>query len=338
MVHTVRGPDAAPAPTAATKGNGMTGTETPLSAIITTLGERRRSLAAAVHSILDQRTEAGEHWPVEVLVVFDDERVLRPEEFGVDLSELPLGSTLRCLRNTRGKGLAGGRNTGVLAARHELVGFCDDDDLWLPGKLAAQQRVRRGHPQATAVGGSMELVTERKHLRKLVSARVGFPELLRRRVHELHPSSMTFSRSDLLGPIGLVDEDLPHGYGEDYDLALRAAGAGEIHNVTEAVVRVHWDRASYFDRKWDRIAAGLTYLLRKHPEFEHSPKGLARLAGQVAFAHAADGRTLAAFAYARAALRRDPFQVRAWAALLVASRLVSAPWLLGWPARTGHGL
>ncbi|MFT7059758.1 MAG: hypothetical protein ACJASV_002270 [Pseudorhodobacter sp.] len=44
------------------------------------------------------------------------------------------------------RGLAGARNTGIAAARGEVIGFCDADDLWLPQKLA----VHLAHLKANA--------------------------------------------------------------------------------------------------------------------------------------------------------------------------------------------
>ena len=51
-------------------------------------------------------------------------------------------------------------------------------------------------------------------------------ELLRSRVMEAHPSSVVVRRDALLGPIGLVDEEIPGSYAEDFDWILRAARGG----------------------------------------------------------------------------------------------------------------
>jgi glycosyltransferase involved in cell wall biosynthesis len=55
---------------------------------------------------------------------------------------------VRVLVNHRTPGLAGARNTGVLALDTELVACCDDDDEWLPGKLTAQVLALRAQPFA----------------------------------------------------------------------------------------------------------------------------------------------------------------------------------------------
>lgn len=312
----------------------------PVSVVIATLGERKELLRQAMDSILGQLDATGKPWPVELLVVIDrragaTEPAVLPS---FDDVELPAGSTLRVLANARTRGLAGGRNTGIVAASHPLMGFCDDDDSWLPGKLAAQAALAHAHPDSVGFGGTVVVRTEGQDIVKPTPERVSFAELLRSRVHELHPSAMLYRRAALMGPVGLVDEELPHGYGEDYELLLRMAREADIISCTRPIIRVLWDRPSYFDRGWRNMAEGLTYLLQRFPEFEQDPVGLARIAGQVAYAHAAMGERKLALAWARSALRRDPKQLRAWAALAVAARLAPAGALLKLVQRSGHGL
>lgn len=333
---------------------------TPVSVVIATLGERKELLRQAIDSILGQKDAAGQSWPVELLVIID-RRAQAPAtgaapagatnaapatSGGAGRAELPTfedvvvpeGSSLRVMANARTRGLAGGRNTGIVAASHPLMGFCDDDDSWLPGKLAAQVALAHAYPDSVGFGGTVVVRTEGKDIVKTTPQRVRFAELLRSRVHELHPSAMLYRRAALIGSVGLVDEDLPHGYGEDYELLLRMAREADIISATEPIIRVLWDRPSYFDAGWRNMAEGLSYLLRKFPEFEQDPAGLARIAGQVAYAYAALGERKTALAWARSALRRDPKQLRAWAALIVATRLLPAATLLKIVQRSGHGL
>jgi glycosyltransferase involved in cell wall biosynthesis len=109
----------------------------PRISVVVPTRDRPELLRRAATQILEQ-TYAGE---IELLVVFDQS----------DPIELPSAGerrVVRALRNTRSPGLAGARNTGVLAATGELVAFCDDDDEWLPSKLEAQAAQLLDHPDA----------------------------------------------------------------------------------------------------------------------------------------------------------------------------------------------
>lgn len=59
------------------------------------------------------------------------------------------------------RGLAGARNTGIAEARGQFVGFCDSDDLWLPGKLAAHIAHLRAKPGVGISYSGSELIDER---------------------------------------------------------------------------------------------------------------------------------------------------------------------------------
>src|SRR5699024_1400633 len=237
-----------------------------VTAIIATRG-RPGMLRMAIHSILEQ-DYSGE---VELLVVFDQTDV---EDFS-DIS-LAENRTIRVLQNTRTPGLTGGRNTGINAATGTYVAFCDDDDEWLPGKLSAQVRAWRETPEAVGITTGIRIVSPGGEHVRVARNIVTFSDFLASRVQEIHPSSFLWRRSDLLGRVGLIDEQSPASYGEDYDLLLRATRIGGLRCVRDPLVVVHWNRASFFDGRWQAIADGLTYLLRKYPEFDRSDIGTAR--------------------------------------------------------------
>lgn len=299
-----------------------------VSAIITTCG-RPELLRKAIRSILNQDYEAE----IEVVVVFDKISVDELEDV-----EVPTGRRLTTLTNARTSGLAGGRNTGILAAAGQIIGFCDDDDNWHPKKLAQQMITWMETPHAVAIASGINIRTDGTNIIRVPPERVTFENFLRSRVTAIHPSTMLYRREDLIGRIGPVDEELPAGYGEDYDLLLRATRFGDIYSTQEPLVGVLWDRPSFFAGRWENIAAGLTYILRKFPEFERDPKGIARIAGQVAFAKAALGNRRAARQWARSAIHRDWKQLRAYAAIAVSTGLVDASWLVRQMQKVGRGL
>ncbi|MDY3049948.1 MAG: glycosyltransferase family 2 protein [Rothia sp. (in: high G+C Gram-positive bacteria)] len=300
-----------------------------VSTIIATNGKRPELLRTAVQAIFDQTYQG----PVEVLVVFDHVDIDNLSDVAV-----PANRSLRTIPNTHPQGLAGGRNTGIEAATGQILGFCDDDDYWLPSKLEDQINLWEENPEAIAISSGIRVRSGGKDIDRLAPVRASFADFLRSRITEIHPSAMLYRKADLMGRVGLVDEDLPAAYGEDYDLLLRATKFGDVLSVEKPLVLILWDRPSFFAGKWENMAAGLTYLLQKFPEFETDPKGLARISGQIAFIHAALGNKKEALAYVNSTLRRDPTQLRAWAALPVALGLASPSALLAAVNKTGRGL
>jgi glycosyltransferase involved in cell wall biosynthesis len=303
--------------------------------------DRDQLLARAVAAVAAQE-HAG---PIEVVVVRDGSPAAPP---AVPLAvDLPPHVTLRQVPNTRTPGLAGARNTGILAAAHELVAFCDDDDEWLPGKLAAQLALLAARPDAALVATGIVVVQSAgssagsagsvEHQRPGPARDVLLADLLDDRIMELHPSGFLLRRADLLGSIGLLDEELAGGYGEDYDLLLRAAANGPVIAVPEPLVRVHWHGGSYYFSRWQTIHEALETLLAKHP-FTGSPRGTARIRGQQALALAATGRRGEAVRTAGRALRLVPTEKRAYLAVAVAGGVLDVDRLQRWLHRRGRGL
>jgi glycosyltransferase involved in cell wall biosynthesis len=300
-----------------------------VSAIVPTR-QRPELLARAVASVMGQDYEGD----VRCLIVFDQEDPVSP---AVDVPE---GRSIHLLRNSRSPGLAGGRNTGVLAATTDLVAFCDDDDEWLPGKLRRQVGALATNAAACVVVTGMVVVRESTSVERIPDRpQVTHKDLLRSRVQEVHPSSILARRSAFDdGAIGLVDEDLPGSYGEDYEWLLRASALAPIEVVRSPLVRVHWHSSSFFADRWATIIDAIQYLVSKHPDLRSDPRGLARLYGRIAFAHAALGNRAEARSWARRTLRIDPRERRAYLAAAVSTGAVSAETLMKLAHRVGRGI
>lgn len=286
-------------------------------------------MKSAVESVLAQDARVTG----EIVIVFDACPVDLPDV------DLPANWTMRGIANERTRGLAGARNTGILAANGRYVAFLDDDDTWLPGKLAAQLDRFAAEPTAVVVGTAMVVDDgQSEHVRLVPSEALSHEDFLRNRNPGLHSSSLMFRRESLLGPLGLIDEELPRSYGEDYDILLRASALGLVTVVNQPLVRALWSGQSYYFGQWVAYAEALQYLLSKHPDFMSIPSAGARIKSQVAFALASSGQRREALSWARSAIAADFRQVKAYLAILISLRLITTRAVTTIVQRFGRGI
>ncbi|MEZ5382689.1 MAG: glycosyltransferase family A protein [Microthrixaceae bacterium] len=314
----------------ANDGGATTHARPTVSAVICTV-DRPQLLRAAIASIVAQRYGGV----VETIVVYDG---TDPDE-SLN-SDDPL-RPVKVIPNTHRQGLPAGRNCGAEAAAGEFLGFCDDDDTWLPDKAAAQVAQLEAHPEVDAVVCGMEVDHQGEVIaRPLHTDAVTFGDLLDDRVMEVEFVTTMVRRASFLDPerLGGADEAIPGGYAEDYEFVLRAARRHPLPTIRRPLVRKGWGGGSLFAERWQMINTALAYLNDRVPEFSHHPRGHARILGQRAFATAAAGDRRSARALIAATLRADWRQPRGWLAIGVWARLVPANRVVAALNRRGRGL
>ena len=114
--------------------NDAPATPAPTVSVVISCWNREDYLPESIESVLAQTLPPRD--TLEIVVV-DDGSTDRSAEIAEGY-----GPPVRVLRQEN-RGAAGAANTGIRAARAELVAFCDSDDLWVAGKLEAQLRALR---------------------------------------------------------------------------------------------------------------------------------------------------------------------------------------------------
>ena len=108
---------------------------------------RRHLIDRAITSAVEQNEV-----DVEIIVIDDGST-----DGTVDwLTEKYLGQPVRAISNTRNKGPAGARNTGILAASGDFIALLDSDDYFLPRHLSDCQRVLEDFPEVDVIVGQAQ--------------------------------------------------------------------------------------------------------------------------------------------------------------------------------------
>jgi hypothetical protein len=288
-----------------------------LSVVISTHA-RPAQLREAIAAVRDQ-DHTG---PIETLVVWDK---AEPEpELAVDDATDP-HRPVRVLVNDRTSGLPGSRNCGAAAARAPVLGFCDDDDLWLPQR-ARLQLALLAETGAHAVTCGQEVEIEGRCIpRPGVEGVLRYRDLLRSRRIEANMVTTIVTADAFWSEIGPLDEHIPGGFGEDYEWMLRATRVGPVPVLSEPLARIRWTVASHFRDQWPVWEAALPHIVDRNPEFAGEPRGRGRIEGQLAVAIAAQGRRRDAVRQIRTTLAWNWREPRALIAALVTAGVPVEP-------------
>ncbi|MEW9897220.1 glycosyltransferase [Chitinivorax sp. PXF-14] len=204
-------------------------------------------LQEAVQSILAQECTDSALPPIEIIVVDDHSNDTATQHILAELATRD-PAHLRVITNSRGKGVASARNTGIEAARGQWIGFLDSDDLWLPNALATGWNAVRQHPEARWIASHFHMtpldnvhpvqrrpLAERSpYLYALIGKdyEAGRVSCLKRPVTHFLKSCLIgimtcLIRKDLLIEAGMFDESQQRA--EDYLLWLRCALRADLY-------------------------------------------------------------------------------------------------------------
>lgn len=273
---------------------------TPDLTVVISTHFRPEPVRRAIQAIRDQDYDGI----IETIVVFDK------EDPDTSLESNDGRRPVSVLANSRTPGLPGSRNTGAAAARAPIVGFSDDDDVWLPTKARKQLNLLQ-QTGAPVVGCSIEIAApDRVVVRPSFGSAVRIEDMVLARIPEASMCTVLVRKEAFFGPIGPVEEQIPGGFAEDYDFWVRATRHAPVPLVQEPLYRVHWDGVSYFRDRWDTMDTALAWMIETHPEFHDSKKGLARIQAQRSFAKASAGDRRGAWKLFRTAFKLNPIEQR----------------------------
>lgn len=231
-------------------------TPAPAPLVSTVIPTYRRAdmVGRAVRTVLEQS-----YAHVEVIVV--DDNTDPDEQRRVREVLAPFGVRVRVVPNERTKGACGARNTGILHAHGELIAFLDDDDLWLPEKLAAQVALLA---QGEFVGALCYYIDIDLAFGHACHCRSSRPVLTREQAlgGECPTStSLALVRRDVLVEAGLFDEAMPSF--QDFDMWLRCLAFGDFGYVERPLVEFVQHAGERISVNIGRRLAGLAAIERK---------------------------------------------------------------------------
>ncbi|OIO06329.1 MAG: hypothetical protein AUJ52_12535 [Elusimicrobia bacterium CG1_02_63_36] len=147
----------------------------------------------------------------------------------------------RCIRQANKK-IAGARNTGVAAARGELIALLDHDDAWFPNRLERGLEAFDAPPEVDLVCSDEKVTEKGRFLR--VHRNGPLAENMYERLlfggNALSPSAVIVRKSKI-EEVGGFRENPEFNTVEDYDLWMRLSKVSRFRFIPEVLGEYHFE-------------------------------------------------------------------------------------------------
>jgi glycosyltransferase involved in cell wall biosynthesis len=215
---------------------------------------RRRLVAQAVHSILQQKDVSLE------LIVVDDGS---SDGTGPWLDRIAAAdSRIRIVHHDSPRFISSARNAGIARASGRWVAFCDDDDLWAPDKLSSQLAALRASSRRWGCTGVVE-VDERLEIIGHYSVKGG--EVLARllEVNTIPTGSSVIAELSLVREIGGFDPSLRGS--EDWDVWIKLSQHSPLAAVDRPLIAYRIGTQS-LSMNVERMRTGRSVIVNRYAE------------------------------------------------------------------------
>ena len=230
----------------------------PTISVVIPTYNRQRFIREAIRSVLYQTRSPAE------IIICDDGSTDGTEEVVMSMaSTVPV-----VYKRQENQGPGAARNLGAASARGDWIAFLDDDDVWHPEKLAAQEDYVAAHPEVVFVYSHFEFIDEASHPMPMPTKW----DELGLMIFDGNPPALPSTvlvKKDVFLEIGGFDVRLKHA--EDWDLFVRIAERFPTHCVEQKLVKhrrhgaqIHGD-SRLIDQSWPAVHEMLCALWRDNP-------------------------------------------------------------------------